>query len=42
MGGAMILARLADIVIARLIRDWAEEAQQSTGWLARLRDPRVG
>jgi AraC-like DNA-binding protein len=42
MGGAMILARLADIVIARLIRDWAEEAQQSTGWLAGLRDPRVG
>jgi len=42
IGGATILARLADVVIARLIRGWAEEESAPTGWLAALRDKRVG
>jgi AraC-like DNA-binding protein len=42
IGGATILARLADVVIARLIRAWAENEPAPKGWLAALRDKRVG
>jgi len=42
IGGATILARLADVVIARLIRGWAENEEAPKGWLAALRDKRVG
>jgi AraC-like DNA-binding protein len=42
IGGATILARLADVVIARLIRAWAENEAAPKGWLAALRDKRVG
>jgi AraC-like DNA-binding protein len=41
MGAATILARLADVVIARLIRSWAEGQLAPTGWLAALRDKHV-
>ena len=42
IGGATILARLADVVIARLIRGWAENEAAPKGWLAALRDKRLG
>jgi len=42
IGGATILSRLADVVIARLIRGWAENEDAPKGWLAALRDKRVG
>lgn len=43
IGGATVLARLADVVITRLIRAWVGSQEgQSQGWLALLRDPRMG
>jgi len=43
LGAATVMARLADVVIARVIRSWAESRQDDTvGWLAALRDERVG
>src|SRR5260370_34785610 len=43
VGGATVLARLADVVIVRLIRHWVEErCGDTTGWLAAFRDPLVG
>ena len=42
-GGAALLARLVEVVIARIVRDWAEtEPDAQQGWLAALRDPAVG
>jgi AraC-like DNA-binding protein len=43
MGGATMLSRLADVVIARVIRAWAEEHRDDTkGWLAAVHDPKIG
>jgi AraC-like DNA-binding protein len=43
VGGATVLARLADIIIVRLIRTWVEShSGDTTGWLAAVRDPQVG
>jgi hypothetical protein len=43
IGGATVLARLADIVIVRLIRTWVENRRgDTTGWLAAVRDPQLG
>ena len=43
LGGATILARLADVVIARVIRAWVEaRADDTSGWLAAIRDPKMG
>jgi len=43
VGSATVMARLADIVIARLIRAWVERSTEDTcGWLAAVRDPQVG
>jgi AraC-like DNA-binding protein len=43
VGGATVLARLADVVIVRLIRRWVEErCGDTTGWLAAIRDPQLG
>jgi AraC-like DNA-binding protein len=42
-GAATIVARLADLVIAKLIRQWLEANEQdSAAWLAAVRDPRIG
>lgn len=42
-GAATIMTRLADVVITRVIRAWAEDRGEDTsGWLAAIRDPRVG
>jgi AraC-like DNA-binding protein len=43
VGAATVLARLADVVIVRLIRAWAEgSCGETIGWLAAIRDPKIG
>jgi AraC-like DNA-binding protein len=43
IGGATVLARLADVAIVRLIRHWVEErCGDTSGWLAAIRDPQLG
>jgi AraC-like DNA-binding protein len=43
VGSATVMARLADIVITRLIRAWVERSEAETcGWLAAVRDPQIG
>jgi AraC-like DNA-binding protein len=43
VGSATVMVRLADIVIARLIRAWVERSTDETcGWLAAVRDPQIG
>jgi AraC-like DNA-binding protein len=43
VGSATVMVRLADIVIARLIRAWVERSDaQTCGWLAAVRDPQIG
>ncbi len=42
-GTASILARLADVIAASVIRGWIEcDCGDSTGWIAALRDERLG
>jgi transcriptional regulator GlxA family with amidase domain len=37
------MTRLADIVITRVVRAWAESrTEDTTGWLAAIRDPQIG
>lgn len=43
VGSATVMARLADIIVARLIRTWVEaRPAELTGWLAAIRDPQIG
>jgi len=43
IGAATVMARLADIVVARVVRAWVEaQAEATTGWLAAIRDPQIG
>jgi AraC-like DNA-binding protein len=43
MGSATVLARMAELVTARVIRCWANCSASSTvGWLAAIRDPNIG
>jgi transcriptional regulator GlxA family with amidase domain len=43
MGAATVMARLADIVVTRVIRAWAEtRADAASGWLGAVRDPQIG
>ncbi|MFZ1429286.1 MAG: AraC family transcriptional regulator [Geminicoccaceae bacterium] len=43
VGAATMLARLADVVVIRLIRMWVEaQCHNTTGWLAAIRDPQIG
>ncbi|MCK8779559.1 AraC family transcriptional regulator [Rhizobium sp. NTR19] len=43
MGSATILSRMADVLVARLIRCWVNCSGASTsGWLAAIRDPHIG
>jgi len=43
VGAATVMTRLADIVIARVVRTWAESrTEDDTGWLAAIRDPQIG
>jgi AraC-like DNA-binding protein len=43
VGAATVMTRLADIVITRVVRAWVEaRTDDATGWLAAIRDPRIG
>jgi AraC-like DNA-binding protein len=43
IGSATMLSRIADVVIARVVRAWAEEHREDTGgWLAAINDPKIG
>jgi len=43
IGAATIMARLADIVVTRIIRTWVEtQPADLTVWLAAVRDPQIG
>ena len=43
IGAATVMTRLADILITRVVRAWAEaRTDDATGWLAAIRDPRIG
>ncbi|MBC8103783.1 MAG: AraC family transcriptional regulator [Cytophagales bacterium] len=43
VGSATVLTRLADVVIARILRAWVEAPRtETTGWLAAIRDPKIG
>ena len=43
VGSAGILARLADVIAASIVRGWVEcGCGDATGWLEALRDPRLG
>lgn len=45
IGAATVMTRLADVVITRVVRSWAESrtfTRDAKGWLAALRDPQIG
>ena len=43
VGAATVMTRLADIVITRVVRAWADSrTEDTTGWLAAIRDPQIG
>jgi AraC-like DNA-binding protein len=43
VGAATVMTRLADIVIARVVRAWAEaRPTDARGWLGAIRDPQIG
>ena len=43
IGAATIMARLADIVLTRVVRAWAEApTTDGGGWLAAVKDPQIG
>jgi AraC-like DNA-binding protein len=43
VGAATLMARLADVIILRVIRAWVESrAADAEGWLAAMRDERIG
>jgi AraC-like DNA-binding protein len=43
IGAATLMARLADVVILRVVRSWVESrAEDAGGWLAAMRDERIG
>lgn len=41
-GSDVVTARLADVVIVQAVRDWLDDAEPPSGWLAALRDPVLG
>jgi transcriptional regulator GlxA family with amidase domain len=43
MGSATVLSRLADVVVTRVVRAWAEaHREDAVGWLAAIHDPKIG
>lgn len=42
VGASTILVRLADVIIARVIRAWVESGEDTSGWLVAIRDPSIG
>jgi transcriptional regulator GlxA family with amidase domain len=41
-GSAMLMTRLADVVVIHALRSWIERADLNVGWLAALRDAQIG
>ena len=42
-GGETVITRLADVLVIQMIRSWIDAApREDRGWLAALRDPKVG
>ena len=41
-GADAITARIADVLVIQAIRAWVRDHPASTGWVAALRDPRIG
>ena len=42
VGASTMLTRLADVIIARVIRAWVENGEDTSGWLVAIRDPQIG
>ncbi len=42
LGGATVLARLADVAATHMIRDWVNACADARGWLKAARDPQIG
>ena len=43
LGACGIVARLADVLAAQIIRSWVEQGgDDATGWMAAVRDPEIG
>jgi len=43
VGNATVMRRLADVVIARVVRSWVESRKgDTTGWLGAIRDRKIG
>jgi AraC-like DNA-binding protein len=43
IGAATVMTRLADSIVARVVRDWVESHPENTsGWLAAIREPKIG
>jgi AraC-like DNA-binding protein len=43
LGGAILIARLADVLVTHLMRVWAESRGKTpNSWLAAMRDPQIG
>ncbi|MFS0704770.1 cupin domain-containing protein [Cellulomonas sp. 179-A 9B4 NHS] len=41
-GGEAVTTRLADVLVVQAVRAWIDTQDDTTGWLAALRDPHVG
>lgn len=42
-GSEAVITRLSDILVIQMIRDWIDrQGDASTGWLAAMRDPKIG
>ncbi len=41
-GSDVVTARLADVVVVQAVRDWLDDAEPPSGWLAALRDDVLG
>ena len=42
LGGATVLARLADVAATHIIRAWVAKCADARGWLMAVRDPQIG
>lgn len=42
IGGATVLARLADVAATYVVRAWVDACEDARGWLKAVRDPQIG
>lgn len=42
VGSDVVTARLADVLVVHALRAWVDQARPALGWVAALRDPRLG